>query len=561
MAEAAFERGARLALDGRARGKAEEGDLVLLGSGKRGPRVVRVLGKAGVARVVLEALMLERGLHRSFPKAVEEEARTVAKAPARGTEAPGRRDLRELATFTVDPDSARDFDDAVSAEIDADGRQRIWVHIADVSAHVRPGSALERETARRATSVYVPGTVEPMLPEALSNQACSLVPGEDRLAVTVEMLMDGAEVVSASFYRSLIRSDKRLTYGEVDQLFERGTDGAAPWGEPLAVARAVAARLGERRAEAGALAIGSAAEPAFEFDDRGGVVGLVAEEQTESHRLIEQLMVLANEQVAGHLADRGQPALYRVHESPDPPAVEALVEKLGSLGVPTPPVPERMSPQQAGELVGKASQLVAQEVRRREGRGANAFASLVLRSLKQAYYSPANLGHAGLRSARYCHFTSPIRRYPDLVCHRALLASLGADDAGPRADSLAEAGEWSSQAERAAMVIERTADDICLAFLLERRLLERAEEEPEFDGEVVGLIASGCFVRFGAEGFEGFLPVRRMDDYWTMNEEGTVMSAERSGGVLRLGDPMRVTVGRIDTLRGRVDLYRAGEAA
>jgi ribonuclease R len=490
---------------------------------------------------------------------VEEEAAAAAATPARGSQAPGRRDLRDLPTFTVDPAGARDFDDAVSASAEPDGRERLWVHIADVSAHVRPGTALERETARRATSVYVPGTVEPMLPEALSNQACSLVPGEDRLAVTVELLLDGVEVTSASFYRSLIRSDKRLTYDEVDMVFGSGREGADPWGEPLAVARAVAARLAERRAAAGALAIESAPEPAFEFDGRGGVVGMAHEAQTESHTMIEQLMVLANEQVAGHLAERGQPALYRVHERPDPPAAEALVEKLASLGVPTPPLPERMSPQQAGELVGQASQLVAEEVRRREGRGAAALSSLVLRSLKQAYYSPANLGHAGLQSERYCHFTSPIRRYPDLVCHRALLGSLGLDDVAPRADTLGEAGEWSSQAERAAMEIERSADDICMAFLLERRLLELGEEEPAFEGEVVGLIASGCFVRFGEEGFEGFLPVRRLDDYWTLNEEGTVMSAERSGRAIRLGDGIEVTVGRVDTLRGRVDLYGAAD--
>ena len=250
---------------------------------------------------------------------------------------------------------------------------RVWVHIADVSAHVRPRTALGTETARRATSVYVPGTVEPMLPEALSNQACSLVPGEERLAVTIEIADRGPRGGLGVLLPvpGPLGQAPDLRRGR-PALRARGGEGAAPWGEPLVVARAVAAHLAERRAAAGALAVESAAEPSFEFDERGGVVGVAGEKQTESHRLIEQLMVLANEQVAGHLADRGQPALYRVHQSPDPPAVEALVEKLASLGIPTPPVPERMSPQQAGELVGKASQLVAQEVRRREGRGADA---------------------------------------------------------------------------------------------------------------------------------------------------------------------------------------------
>ena len=175
-------------------------------------------------------------------------------------------------------------------------------------------------------------------------------------------------------------------------------------------------------------------EPDFVFDDAGHVVGVEHEEQTESHELIEHLMILANEQVAGYLADRKLPTLYRVHERPDPPKVEQMVEQLASLGVPTPPVPEPMSPQQAADVAAEASRLAAEEARR-SGRGRTAFGSLVLRSLKQAYYSPRNLGHAGLASPRYCHFTSPIRRYPDLVAHRALLAGVGLGGAAPRARS------------------------------------------------------------------------------------------------------------------------------
>jgi len=183
--------------------------------------------------------------------------------------------------------------------------------------------------------------------------------------------------------------------------------------------------------------------------------------------------------------------------------------------------------------------------------------SLVLRSLKQAYYSPRNLGHAGLASPRYCHFTSPIRRYPDLVVHRALLASLGVDDVGPRGEELEEAGLESSAAERHAMQIERAAADVCLCFLLERRLFETGFEL-EFEGEVVGLIGAGAFVAFGDEGFEGFLPVRRMrGDWWELNEEGTMLLGEKRGGVLRLGDPIRIKVDRVDSPRGRVDLVPA----
>ncbi|HEX8053888.1 MAG TPA: RNB domain-containing ribonuclease [Thermoleophilaceae bacterium] len=555
VASPVFERGRHVSLDS-AKG-AGVGDLVLLGAGKRGVRVVRRLGRPDVARDVLEALMIERGLRRSFPRAVEGAAEDAAQDPP-ANDAP-RADLTGLATFTIDPATARDYDDAVSATREDGGIIRVWVHIADVSAFVRPGSVLERETFRRATSVYVPGAVEPMLPHALSSGACSLVSGQDRLAVSVELEMDGAEVRSAAFHRSRIRSDARLTYPQVDRIFAGSERAEEPWGEPLALAREVSAALREKRERRGSLAVESA-EPVFEFDDRGHVVGVGHEEQTESHKLIEELMILANEQVAGQLADRRVPTLYRVHEKPDPRGVERLAEQLESLDVPTPPLPEGMSPQQAGDAAAEISHVIARYVRK-SGRGKRSFGTLVLRAMKQAYYSPRNIGHAGLASERYCHFTSPIRRYPDLVAHRALLATIGADDTPPRADELFDAAEHSSTAERDAMKIERGADDVCMAFLLERRLAE-AGWDLELDGEVVGVISKGLFVKFGDEGFEGFLPVRRMrGDWWEINEQETALVAADSGRRIRLGDPLRVAVGRVDAPRGRADLELAADAA
>ena len=440
VAEPLFERGGRIALDSRGRGGASPGEMVLLGRGKRGVRVSRVLGRPGVARDVLEGLMLERGLRRAFPRVVEAEASELAgRSDGRWQMADGRpaggavrRDLTDLPTFTIDPSTARDFDDAVSARREAGERVRVWVHIADVSAYVRPGGTLEGEAYRRGTSVYVPGAVEPMLPEALSNGACSLVPGQDRPAVTVEMVTRGADVEHASFYRSTIRSDARLTYDGVDRVFAGGERAAEPWAAPLEAARSVAAALEERRAERGSLAVESPGEPQFDFDDDGHVLGVRWEEQTESHRLIEQLMICANEAVAGYLADRRLPTLYRVHERPEPQAIVALVEKLASLDVPTPPLPERLSPQQAADLAGDVSRLAAEHARS-TGRGRAALTSLVLRSLKQAYYTPKNLGHTGLACPRYWHFTSPILRYLGLMAPRALLGGLWVVDAAPRA--------------------------------------------------------------------------------------------------------------------------------
>jgi ribonuclease R len=212
-----------------------------------------------------------------------------------------------------------------------------------------------------------------------------------------------------------------------------------------------------------------------------------------------------------------------------------------------------MTPQQAADAVTEISRIVA-----RESGGRHAIGVLVLRALKQAYYSPRNLGHAGLGSARYCHFTSPIRRYPDIVAHRALLQGLGIDEAATPAHELEEAGVLSSSSEREAMKIERDADDVCLSFLLERTLSEAdPRHPPSFEGEVVGLIEKGAFVQFADERFEGFLPVRRLRGWWTLNEVGTALEAEGSGRRLRLGDSVEVVVDRIDAPRGRVDLEPA----
>jgi ribonuclease R len=365
-----------------------------------------------------------------------------------------------------------------------------------------------------------------MLPHALSSDACSLMPGVERAAVTVEMEFRGAMVQRACFYRSVIRSDARLDYEQVDRIFAGSQSAAEPWGAPLRAARAAAAALQDARQQGGALVVDSE-EPEFQFDEQGNVVGIHGRVQTESHRLIEHLMIAANEAVAALLERRSVPCLYRVHERPQPERVERLAEQLATLEVPTPPLPENMSSTQAADLLGDMSRRVEQHVLR-TGHGRQALSSLVLRSLKQAYYSPRNLGHAGLHSSAYCHFTSPIRRYPDIVCHRALLSAVGAGESAPRAGEMVELGSWTSEREREAMIIERDSDDVARCFALERLLYEHGHDQV-FAGEITGLISAGAFIAFGlqadarmgaskqehdgageldAASFEGMLPVR-----------------------------------------------------
>jgi ribonuclease R len=274
-------------------------------------------------------------------------------------------------------------------------------------------------------------------------------------------------------------------------------------------------------------------------------------------------MILTNEQVASLLERRGAPTLYRVHEQPDPQRIALLIEQLASLDLPTPPLPDRLSPTDAGRVAAEASLLVDREASRR-GHGRQAYTSLVLRALKQAYYSDRNLGHAGLGSPAYAHFTSPIRRYPDLVAHRALLAAVGGGEDEPEPERVRAAGWHSSERERDAARMERDADDICAAFLLERELFE-AGWEHEFEGEVSGVIGAGAFVRFTGERtdvYEGFLPARRLrGERFDLNEPETALVGRRSGRELRLGDPVDVRVDSVEAPRGRVDLIPVGEFA
>jgi ribonuclease R len=519
------------------------------------------------AREAVEALLREELGGRGFRASLElEAAEAGAVAEARGGP---RRDLTGLPTFTVDPATARDFDDAVSARREGE-MTRLWIHIADVAAHVPPGSPLDIEALRRANSTYAPGTVEPMLPHALSEEACSLAPGVERLAVTAEVELDAnGHPGTAAFYRSRIRSDARLDYDQLDVIFSGRAEAPEAVAEPLAVAREAAAALGERRS-ATSLDVESF-EPEFRFDSRGNVVAAHSVAQTEAHRLIERLMILANEQVAQLLERKRVPAIYRIHARPDPPRIENLIAKLHALDVPTPPLRGTPSPSQSAELAAEASRLVSKEAARR-GHGRAAYTSLVLRSLKQAAYSERNSGHAGLGSAAYCHFTSPIRRYPDLVVHRALLATLGEGEPAPGAGEVRAVAAHCSERERESMRVERRADDICAAFLLERELRERGAQirpasnphlgldaSPVFEGEVSGLIRAGAFVAFRGElgdVYEGFLPARRLGgaERFELNESETALVGQESKHKLRLGDPISVQVSGVEAARGRVDL-------
>jgi ribonuclease R len=540
VGEPFFEGGVPVTVDRKGSGDVSVGDLVVLRLGRGRAKVETALGRPGDVGAVLEGLLWHEGVRRPH---------APVPPPPEGLE-PDRTDLRELFAFTIDPDEAKDFDDALSFRREGDGI-RAWVHIADVSAFVPAGSPLDRDAAERAFSSYVPGRVEPMLPEQLSADLCSLRPHQDRRCVTVEVPFDAdVEPGEPLFYRSVIRSRERLTYSHAQAILagvERAPDETT---EALYLAERVATELRRRRYARGALRI-EAGEVAFAFDGEGGVERAWIEAEPLAHSLVEEMMILANEAVAGLLGGRKREALYRVHEQPDPQSVELLLAKLAELEVPTPSVPEHLTPGEAAKLAARVSERVA-EYTEQSGRGAEAFPSLVLRALKQARYDPRNLGHSGLASRAYCHFTSPIRRYPDLVVHRALLRELGVSD-DPLPEDLETAADWTSVRERELSSVEYTADEICLAWLLERRLFEQGWDA-EFEGEIVGAIGSGIFVRFDAV-FEGYVPARKLPgDYFELNPLATALVGRRGGFAYRLGDGIRVRVDRIEKPSGKVSL-------
>ncbi|HEY3051567.1 MAG TPA: ribonuclease R family protein [Gaiellaceae bacterium] len=538
-----------LLLEKRGSGEAKPGDLAVVRPGRGRARLERVLGPASGIETVLEGLLVQEG---ERPGALSDSDRSegLTLSHRRSGQVEGRVDLRGELAFTIDPETAKDYDDALTLHPD-----RALVHIADVSWFVPAGSPLDRHASERALSVYVPGLVAAMLPPELSDDACSLRPNVDRLCVTVELPLDSElRVGEPSFYRSVIRSRERLTYSRAEAILA-GRERAEPeLADALRLAERLTTTLRERRFARGALRI-ETGEVVFEFDGEGGVADAWREAEPHAHMLVEELMILANEAVAGLLAGRRRESLFRVHERPEPQSVELLLSRLADLEVPTPAAPQQMNPADAAALAAAASEAVSQYTSR-SGRGRDAFPALVLQSLKQARYDPRNLGHSGLASPAYCHFTSPIRRYSDSICHRALLREIGASDE-PLPDDLPALAEHVSAREREAAEVEYQADEICLAWLLNDTLFERGWDTT-FEGEIIGMIGSGLFVRFG-EVFEGFLPARRLPgDFFEVNALGTTLRGRRGGRTFRLGDPIEVGVEEVRRAEGKVELSLAG---
>lgn len=504
--------------------------------------VVEVLGRAGDPGVDMLAIIRKFHLPEDFPGEVLAEAsRLASRDPAEEAQQDTRRlDCRKNFVFTIDPDDARDFDDAIQVEEIAGG-WRVGIHIADVAHYVQPESALDHEAAKRGNSVYLPDRVIPMLPEVLSNGLCSLRPQEDRLAFSVfaEITQDGA-VRRTEFARTIIRSSHRLTYREALALLEK--QPADEISTHVHRAWAVSSRLRRCRFEKGSLDL-DFPETKVILDEEGHPLRIEKVENDISHQLIEELMLLANETVAREMRLRRQPTIYRIHEDPDPEKLLEFRELAHSLGV------------RCGDLTGRPE---LQKLLRRVRGESFEYAVKVglLKSLKRAQYSEEPLGHYGLAKADYLHFTSPIRRYADLVAHRALARHLGLVRQGPDSRALPELALHISGTERNAAEAEREAVKRKKLEFFQRQLTSR--EGAVFLARVLEVRNFGMFVELPAVMVSGLIHVSSMDDdFYVFDPARGCFVGRRNRRTFEVGQEIEVLVSRVDLFKQQIDFRLA----
>jgi ribonuclease R len=532
-------------------------------------RVVEILGREDTPGIDVEIIIRKHHLPHVFSSPALAEAERISETIA-DEQISGRADLRGELTITIDGETARDFDDAVSLEELPSGRVRLGVHIADVSYYVREGSALDEEAFLRGTSVYFPERAIPMLPERLSNGICSLKPRTDRLTISAIMELDRTgRVVDYRLTPSVIHSRERMTYTEVNDILTN-PDGQAA--RQFAHAKEMLLRMHEltlalikRREERGAIDFDLPEAEMF-FNDEGQIGGIIRSERNIAHRLIEEFMLLANETVAKHLEGLEVPLLYRIHEEPNPVKVEEFAEIAESFG-------HKFS--MRGPLQQRGFQHLAREIRGRPEERMLSY--LMLRSMQRARYSPQNRGHFGLAMKTYTHFTSPIRRYPDLIVHRVLREVIEQGRRGeeewqrldlgqkkarkllswPVLDeererslrsSLETIGDHSSERERGADDAERELMDWRKAEFMAARV------GGEFDGVITSIKDYGFYVELNEFFVEGLVHVSTLsDDIYEYHERKHRLVGERTGRKYRLGDEVRVTVIRVDLARHLID--------
>jgi len=498
--------------------------------------IVKVLGEPQQHQTEIHAIMLEYDLPEAFSPETLAEAEALPRdiPPA---EVERRHDFRDILTFTIDPEDAKDFDDAISFRVLPGGLYEVGIHIADVSYYVKPGTALDEEAYRRGTSIYLVDRTIPMLPERLSADLCSLKPHEDRLTFSVVCQMDAqARVKSLWMGKTIIHSQQRLTYEEAQHEIEKGKGSLA---KALKILNDLAKKLHERRMRDGGIRF-ETEEVRFRLDDTMTPVALFVKERKDAHKLIEEFMLLANRQVASFLSQKKVPTLYRVHDVPDMTKLKALKVFLEAFGydieIHNPRVLTRSLNALIEAIEGKSEAHIIQTV--------------AIRTMPKALYTPANIGHYGLGFTHYTHFTSPIRRYPDLVVHRILGAVLGGEPSPyPEAGVLEPIARHTSEREKVAEQAERAS----IRYKQLEYLSHRRGET--FEGLVVGIESWGLYVELLESRAEGLVLIRSLpQDVYERDPYGHILKGRYTRTRFRLGDKVWVRITRIDFNRRQIDL-------
>jgi ribonuclease R len=507
--------------------------------------LVKVMGDPDDPEVQAQSIIFRFGLSPSFPPEVHREVNSSSFAIG-ADDIAARTDLRDLLIVTIDGENARDFDDAVFVR-KRDNHYELYVSIADVAHYVASDTALDQEAYARSTSVYFPDRAIPMLPEALSNGICSLNPQEDRLTKTacIEFNTKG-EAIRSRFFNSVIRSHERMTYTDVRRILvdkdSQCLQRYAPLVDQFKLMEELALLIYESRKARGNLDF-DLPEAEIILDLQGLPENIVRAERNIAHRIIEEFMIAANEAVARHLTEKDFPTLYRVHDGPDRESLEALAPFLLSLGYRLPLSKQKVTPLEIQNLLASCRGKPEERVLNR----------VLLRSMKQALYQPENIGHFGLASTCYLHFTSPIRRYPDLIVHRMLDKALREEKLKPNEKedmvrSLQEAGKHTSERERHAMDAEREMVDLKKAQFMMGKIAE------EFTGFVNSLANFGFFVELDNYFIEGLVKLASLtDDDYDYYEKEYLIKGRRHGRKFRLGDNVQVKVARINAFRSEID--------
>lgn len=516
---------------------------------KRGPlgEIIKIIGKAGDNNVEMEALVLERGMSTSFPPSVEEAAEKVKELAIIEEEAPVRKDMRDVTTFTIDPKDAKDFDDALSFRVLPNKEIEIGVHIADVSHFVRPGSILDKEATKRGTSIYLVDRTIPMLPEVLSNDLCSLKPNEDKLTFSAvfnfssESLQEGKSfsVTKAWFGKTIIHSNKRFTYEDAQEVIDKKQ---GIFFDELNSMNILAKKMEKRREEKGAISF-ERDEVKFVLDPKGKPLGVYRKKTIDTNKLVENFMLLANHKVADFISGKDENIertfVYRVHDVPDKDRVTELSNFIKSLGY-------ELKVDGRGPS-SKDISLLLKKVKGKKEQGI--IETAAMRTMTRAIYSTKNIGHFGLSLSHYTHFTSPIRRYPDVLVHRLLERYLR-DEKVP----VSELGQYEAMS-RYASEMEQLATDAERASIKYKQVEYMSERVGNtYDGVISGVTEWGIYIEEEETKSEGMAPLRNMrDDFYTLDEKNYCLIGERTGKKYSLGDKIKIKVVKADLERRSID--------